>query len=65
MEWAYGMGDNTWGQLGKDPEYFQFIPALEKIEPVCIQNLPHVIQDISVGAFHSLLLVQFTRTDNR
>lgn len=34
---AYGMGDNKWGQLGKNPYERRFLDQLEHIELPCIE----------------------------
>lgn len=54
------MGSNEWGQLGINPfndMNSTFISKLEELKLVCVGNSKFVVDQVSCGSAHSLLLI--------
>lgn len=64
---VYGMGKNTWGQLGINPFDTQFVPNLER--EIFIQALGNQTSyeyiNIDCGSFHSVFLAEKNQTGER
>lgn len=55
---CYGMGNNIWGQLGRDPFQKDFIDQLVHIRPRILGRKQYQVQQIECGSFHTLMLVE-------
>lgn len=66
VDMLYGMGDNRWGQLARDPNKQVFLDTLQPMEIATIDKeyVNFKFIEAECGSYHTLVMVEVTRLNN-